>query len=507
MHSGLAPLLAEAFRLRGYRVTPGAALEGRSGTVHTVGLLAEDDHEAVIVDELAGALLPDQVDAAAWRLEDVGATRMVLAHVPEAGPATLDAAARHGIALWDAPRLAALVGEAALAAATPLELGALPFAPPAPPIAPVPSVPDPALPQSVSDLLPAGFLADDGLAAQSARAAEDSPGIPTFLGVEVAAAEEPLVLEPFPPLAVPASPSFVAQPLAAPPAPAYSPVPAPPVRLQRPAGVPQESPAYVPGPAYAAPGPGFSPPVLSAAPVSWPGLAAPSAVPQAFVPTAVPVASPPPAAYSTQPAGARLSPIDPATGVRGSLPLRIQRDDAVRRVRDHLFTIDVQELVLQPVHLYDYACDLFAEGSLKVDSHEGRLQVHGTDKRATEVDPDDVNPTAGTSAAPAPEGVLVSPKVLRVSPERALELAQQKVIELHTRLVDHKLPQENHSFHYVEKRKLSPRPEHIRLKPLGAWYRPFWRMAGTNGEMLLDGVTGAVATRDLRTNPDAFILD
>ncbi|MHB8634384.1 MAG: restriction endonuclease [Thermoplasmatota archaeon] len=442
MHMGeLSSRLANAFAVRGFGVSEGVHLEGRSGDIHPAALLAEKEGTAILL-EVSATVGSDEVRRMAHVRDDVGAGTAILAHLGPVDPDAVAAAAQENLVLWDAATISRLVGEAAVA---PLVGGSL---------APMPlEAPGKAVATNVFDLLPPAF-----------QAAE----VPTVMGVIA----EPSVLEAFPPLA--GIPAPRPPPRAAPALPwtGTSLEPFPPL-----SGLPAPLEPSAGAPAVVAP-------VFAAAPA-----AAPTFTPSPFAAPAVAVAP-----------QASLRAGHP---VQGLLGLKVGAQDAARRVHEHLFSVDVQELVLQPVHLFDYECDLFAEGSLKVDCHEGRLQVHGTDKRTIAIDMDELTPG---EPATAPDAKIAT-KALRVSPERALELAREKIIEIHTRLVDYKLPQESHSFYYVEKRKLAPRPEHIRIRPQGAWYRPLWRMSGTNGEMTLDAVTGAIVERQLRTNPDVFVLE
>jgi hypothetical protein len=148
----LVQSLARLFSAHGHTVTEDAALEGRSGTIYTAPLLAEQDGHAVVID-LRG---PEEiVDGAAVQelcsvIEDVGADIGVLVHLEEPAP---DASAHNdgSLVLWSTATLQELLGNLAMYEACDAPLGDLPLTAPEPPQATV------ELPASLDDLLPDAF--------------------------------------------------------------------------------------------------------------------------------------------------------------------------------------------------------------------------------------------------------------------------------------------------------------------------------------------------------------
>lgn len=229
---------------------------------------------------------------------------------------------------------------------------------------------------------------------------------------------------------------------------------------------------------------------------------------QAAAPTPAPAEAPvfelPPAFRPTPGEGAAL-PVP--EGSNGLLPACVTLDDAKRSVADRLFGIEEWELILQPVHLFDYAVDLLREGSLTMDTQRGRLQVNGTDRKVAAVDPATTDPSLPPKVFATP-GLTVMDKVLRVSPERAEQVARAWATELHGKTVHVPLSGADDSFDLTERRTVGPTSGQVHLHPLGVWHRPFWRLWGLNGHVDLDAVDGAVLDQELKTpDPDVLVVD
>ncbi|HET6398419.1 MAG TPA: hypothetical protein VFH47_02565, partial [Candidatus Thermoplasmatota archaeon] len=205
------------------------------------------------------------------------------------------------------------------------------------------------------------------------------------------------------------------------------------------------------------------------------------------------------------PAAAPPAPASPSG--RRLLPIRIPAEEAKKRTAQRVFGVERVELVRVPVHVFDYECDLLVDGSLRTDTLDGRVQVHGCDRSATIVAPDEVNPD-GTSLVPDVSAYACTERVLRVQPERARELALEAVLKEHTRKMDVRVPDTDGRFFYTEKRKVAPQRDHVRLTLLGTFDRPVWRLFGTNGHLDLDALDGKVVDQQLsRTNADVLVLE
>ncbi|HUR26086.1 MAG TPA: hypothetical protein VM327_08760 [Candidatus Thermoplasmatota archaeon] len=204
------------------------------------------------------------------------------------------------------------------------------------------------------------------------------------------------------------------------------------------------------------------------------------------------------------PAG-NATPLPVPEGSNGLLPARVTLDEARRTVSDRLFGIEEWELILQPVHLFDYAIDLLQEGSLNIDTRRGRIQVNGTDRKVTPTDPAAMTPPSRVFATPE---LVVMDKVLRVSPERAEQVARTWATELHGKTVHVPMSGADDGFDLTERRTIGPTSGQVTLKPLGIWHRPFWRLWGSNGHIDLDAVEGHVIDEEIKTaDPDCLMVE
>lgn len=199
------------------------------------------------------------------------------------------------------------------------------------------------------------------------------------------------------------------------------------------------------------------------------------------------------------------APLPVPDGSNGLLPARLTLDEARRSVSDRLFGIEEWELILQPVHLFDYAIDLLKEGSLNVDTQRGRIQVNGTDRKVTPTDAAAMAPPSRVFATPE---LVVMDKVLRVSPERAEQVARTWATELHGKTVHVPMSGADDGFDLTERRTIGPTSGQVTLKPLGVWHRPFWRLWGSNGHVDLDAVEGQVLDEEIKTaDPDCLVVE
>lgn len=396
-------LLAEVLATHGYNCTRQAALEGRSGTVYTVPLLAESDARALIVDAQMGddvvplGAIGDMADV----LHDVGADTAILCHrgAVESGER------QDGVLLWGHDHLVQIIGDAQLAAALDeapeplvLERRNVPSAGP--------------LAESLHELLPTAFF--DGVSGD-ADAALDHPEQET---VELVSPFDLVAME---------SMDLLGD-------------------LEHNMEGPMDRALQD----EAAPATAFSHPLL---------------------------------------------------------PIRLTPDEARLSLRGRMDRIDAVQMVLQPVHILDYECDLLIEGSLRYDTINGRIQVHGTDKLAIEVDREAVDPQGFTRLSELP-ALPHHERTLRTTDERAKERATAFLLEAHTRMVDVEVDEPDSGFSYTEKKKVSPRPDHIRLAPMGVFHRVLWRFTGPAGQVDIDSLTGMVAEQVL-AQPDhgAMIID
>jgi len=446
----IAQLVADLLSLHGLTAEQAATATGRTRTSYrfplvvrgTPDVLLDGDIEAAAVDD--GAVLRLYLAAV-----DCGA-RAVYLHDGHAPPAAQQACGDR-VTLWSGAEVATLLGATLWSAAAGMPLPPLPDgfrvapAPPVPPAAPaVEAVPKPS---------PAG-------APVAAETAEH------FIDLDDAAQPAAVDLETGADVAVTTLPTSAkdelatAQPLM--PEPPAAPVPLPPAF----------QPLPEPAPATAEPATAEEPPLFQ--------------MPPAFQPTAPPALPVP-------------------DGSRGLLPARLTLDDARKAVADRLFGIEEAELILQPVHLFDYTVDVLREGSLDSDAERGRIQVNGTDRKVTATDPAASAPPARVFATP---DLVVMDKVLRVSPERAEQVAREWATARHGKTVHVPMSGADDSFDLSERRTVGPTSGQVTLTPLGIWHRPFWRLWGVNGHVDLDAVEGNVLDAEIKTpDPDVMLVE
>ncbi len=433
MHDGrLRQLLAELFAAHGFETTVDAALEGRSGGFYTAPVLAEQGDFAVLIERCAANehLTGDKVQELTNVVEDIGAEQGLIVHL---GPIDADAA-QHGagrIVLWDADRLARLVGNARLHDAADVPLDRLPLE------APVPSL------ETTEHEVGPGTVIPDAFTDMFAAPAPEAP--------------EPSAFSMFNDAPEPAS-------------------------TQQPTPQPARSEPLEEVPVFG----GIDLDALESMDTTAP------------TPDPAPTPTATPAAPAMDPFPADNAATHPV------LPPRLTADEAAARVRDRLYLVESKRLVLQPVHLLDYECDLLVEGSLRYDTVAGRLQVHGTNKAVGEVDSNLFEPRIAGACPPGP----VRERDLRVSHERAMELARDTITAAHTRLVEIETTDESEDVCVTERKQVAPRPDHVRIQHLGVVHRPQWELRGPNGALLVDAVTGEPVAEELRSaDPGVVMLD
>ncbi len=394
----LRDLLADLFSSHGFDVSRDTALEGRSGTLYTIPLLAEDDDRYVLVDCAAEEepVVMETLDDLAAIIDDVGADLAVLAHI---GPVEAAAAHESPVILWDRHQVAALVGDNLVAQA----VGTAPAALPLRTRILGRRTPDPeaALP-GLHDLLADGPDTYPGLNAV------DLDGLGQ-------------------------------------------------ADTQAPTGV---------------------------AATSAPGAGADSLLARALRET-VP-------GTTSRPAPART----PTAEAFPCLPMRVTLEQARHLIRDQISNVERAGLVLQPVWIFDYECDLLIEGTLRSETAFGRIEVHGTSRVVTALEEE----LAPAPLVHLPEGMAPEERPLRTSRERALQEARQEVVAANTRVVQVLMDDPEDNFTVSEKKRVEPRPDHVRLTCLGTFHRPIWRLSGVNGNVELDAVSGEIVTQQLRSS-------
>ena len=486
----IAPLLADLFVRHGLAVEADATLVGQRGTgVEYVVPLAVRSRDAVLaIDGDFSGCLVDNVTLATFQeaCHDTGASGLFL----HTGPLSSSAAYAVGdrIRLWSADALAQFIGQSELNAALGLPLPSVPefrawsvVDSPAERNAIPAARPDEMptgepLPELEIDLPPSAAAEVPELTEQESAAAVSEPFI------ELAEVDETPVLH-----LEEADVATVAV------------EPAPPTATDAPDVIPLT--AVAPPPVDATP----AVDVLAAPEFEVPTVA--ELMPPAF--RAAPTRGAEEPLFTLPPALAAAigEPLRAPEGSQGLLPPRVTREEAKRLVADRLFSIEEAELILQPVHLFDYSVDLLRPGKVTSSAVTGRIQVNGTDRRVTATDATKCDPSLPHRVF-ANDGLTVMDKVLRVSPERAEQLANLWASAEHAKVIEFTTNRADDSFELVEKKSIAPTSGQITLTPLGLWHRPFWRLWGANGHIDLDAVESTVLDEEIKTpNPDFLVVE
>lgn len=475
----IAQLVADLLSRHGLEATADATLTGRTRNTYRVPVVARRGGSILLVDLDLDS--PSVDDGAVLRLalaaEDCGAQAAYI-HSGTTSPSA-HAAGGARVTLWPSHAVVAALGQSTWSDALGLPLPPLPvalgLAVAEPTHAPTPKGPPAPTP------IPAGEPERVFTDPEPAPVLPAHRGPAPFIDLDDAPTAPAMDLETGAAVAVTTLPTEVADELATaePLTPAVeesvaAPTPAPLATL--PTAFESLAPALTPEPAPA--------PAAPDAPAEAPLFALPPAFrPEPVAPTALPVPD----------------------GSRGLLPARLTLDDAKRAVSDRLFGIEEAELILQPVHLFDYTVEMLRGGSLDSDATRGRLQVNGTDRKVSETDPAAADPPARVFAAPE---LTVMDKVLRVSPERAEAVAREWATTKHGKTVHMPMSGADDGFDLTERRTVGPTSGQVLLTPLGVWHRPFWRLWGNNGHVDLDAVEGIVLDSEIKTpDPDFLVVE
>lgn len=486
----IAPLLADLFVRHGLAVEADAALPSRrgSGVEYVVPLAVRSQDAVLAIDGDFTGCPVDNVTLATFReaCYDTGASGLFI----HSGPLSTAAARSVGdrIRLWSADALAQFIGSSELNAA----LGA----------------PLPGFPEFQSWPVVGAAAHENAIPAAQADSPRDEPAALEIDLPPSAAAEVPELTEQ-------ESAAAVSEPFIELAEADDTPVlhleeadvdtvvvePAPATATDAPDVIPL---AEVAPPEPATPAPAVD--VLAEPEFQVPTInellpAAFRARPSTPVPEDLPFTLPPALAAAIG------EPLRAPEGSQGLLPPRVTLEEARALVAGRLFSVEEAELILQPVHLFDYTVELLRPGSLQANLEGGRIQVNGTDRRVTATDAKKTDPSLPHRVFGDPS-LTIMDKVLRVSPERAEQLANVWAAAEHAKTVHVTTDRADDSFALVEKKSVSPTSGQVKLTPLGLWHRPFWRLWGSNGHADIDAVEGHVLDEEIKTpNPDFLVVE
>lgn len=488
----IAPLLADLFVRHGLAVEADATVPGRrgSGNEYTVPLAVRHADALLLVDGDFTGCPVDNVTLATFReaCHDTGSSGLFV----HSGPLSTAAARVVGdrIRLWSMDALAQFIGQSELNAGLGLPLPAMPEFQ----AWPVVGLSD--LPQTLA--VAASGVSPEPVAAEPLGALEvDLPPSPAALVEELSEQESAAcVSEPFLELADETPVLHLEEAVAT----VAEVEPAPADATEAPDVIPL---AEVPIPAAPPPVDVLKVETFEAPTVNE---LLPPAFREAPAPVAPLVEAPAPILPPTFILG-EGEPLRAPEGSQGLLPPRVTLKEAKVLVADRLFSIEEAELILQPVHLFDYSVDILRPGKVTSSAQTGRLQVNGTDRRVMATDPAKCDPRLPHRVF-ADEGLTVMDKVLRVSPERAEQLATVWAQAEHAKVVSVTTDRADDSYAVTEKRSIGPTSGQVNLAPLGLWHRPFWRLWGSNGHADVDAVEGLVIDAEIKTpNPDFLVVE
>lgn len=143
------------------------------------------------------------------------------------------------------------------------------------------------------------------------------------------------------------------------------------------------------------------------------------------------------------------------------------------------------ELNLVPYYIYDYQCEfIISEGS--IEKTAGTIGINGVTKfgelwfnfnfaKDLEIPYKKINPNFDINTFG--------------------QIAKKQIIELNTRSIES--TKDSESVVIVEKKKIRPKPENIKIEARGMVYLPLWIIEGPDGKVVLDAINGEVSDKKL----------
>jgi hypothetical protein len=142
-------------------------------------------------------------------------------------------------------------------------------------------------------------------------------------------------------------------------------------------------------------------------------------------------------------------------------------------------------LELVPYHVFDYSCVLYS-GDRDLGEEKGRLAVNALTSKVEEW-----SDRLEVVYALEQGHRRLEPSI---DQEAARSLVQQQVMKVHTQ--EQEVVRDESHATVVERRKVSPRPDQIALRPLGIYYLPVWCVEGVHGVMIVNAGTGKIISED-----------
>ncbi|MDD1767731.1 MAG: hypothetical protein LUQ27_04095 [Methanomassiliicoccales archaeon] len=142
-------------------------------------------------------------------------------------------------------------------------------------------------------------------------------------------------------------------------------------------------------------------------------------------------------------------------------------------------------LELVPFYVYAYSCDLYVENK-KIGSESGQLSVNALTKKVEKWDDRVEIVFALDQSCRRLEPMLDA--------EEAKGLVRDEVVRVYS--YEREIIRDNGQVTVVEKKKVSPRAEDVRLEGQGIFYSSIWCVEGIHGVMIVNAGTGKIISED-----------
>ncbi len=142
-------------------------------------------------------------------------------------------------------------------------------------------------------------------------------------------------------------------------------------------------------------------------------------------------------------------------------------------------------LELVPHYVYSYTCDLYMDGN-KLASEKGTLSVNALTRRV-----ENWNETLEIVYALELNHRRLEPAL---DAGDAKKLSKQAIVRMHS--YEKEIIREEGHVTVMEKKKVAPKEEEVKLEDKGIFYIPVWCVEGVHGVMIINASTGKVVSED-----------
>ncbi len=142
-------------------------------------------------------------------------------------------------------------------------------------------------------------------------------------------------------------------------------------------------------------------------------------------------------------------------------------------------------LELVPHYVYGYTCDLYMDGN-RVASEKGTLSVNGLTQRV-----ENWNERSEIVYALELNHRRLEPTL---DSGDAKKLSKQAIVRMHS--YDKEIIREEGHVTVMERKKVAPKEEEVKLDDMGIFYIPIWCVEGVHGVMIINASTGKIVSED-----------